>query len=316
MASASANVPPATPTAPNNGRVPVTACPLCGRRVFAPVGLSAGHPVVRCEDCGLRLLNPQPSDAELGEIYHPNYSFFGADSGAEACVSRAKQATADHYLDVLAAAGVSSGRLLEVGCGDGDFLLQASRRNFSAEGIDYSPHSCRKAQAKLGAATPVHQGEISVLADRPAAYDLLVACDVIEHVRRPDSFLQTVHALLQPGGRVFIVTPDLDSLAARLMGARWLEFKAEHLYYYTRRTLTRQLAQAGFTDIRLFDGTKMLSVDYVTRHFITYPVPGITQGLRFLRAVLPVTWQQRPWLVPAGGMVALARKPAGPAAAE
>lgn len=303
------SAPPTVPPAPHD-RVPVPACPLCGGREFTPAGRAAAHPVVRCAGCGLHLLNPQPSEAELVEIYHPTYSFFGADPGAADCVSRVKQATADHYLDRLAAAGVTGGRLLEVGCGDGDFLLQAARRNFSVEGLDYSPHSCAKAQAKLGAAARILCGEISAAADRRESYELCVACDVIEHVRQPAAFLQAVHALLRPGGWVFLVTPDLDSLTAKLMGPRWLEFKAEHMYYYTPRTLRRQLAQAGFTDIRLLGGTKMLSVDYVTRHFITYPVAGLTLALRLLRALLPAAWSQHPWLVRAGGMIALARKPA------
>ena len=285
------------------------ACPLCGGREFTPVCHSAGHPVVCCPGCRLHLLSPQPSDAELAEIYHPHYSFFGADPGAADCVSRVKQATADHYLDRLARAGVTGGSLLEVGCGDGDFLLQADRRKFSVEGIDYSPHSCAKAQTKLGPGARIHRGEISVLADRRESYDLCVACDVIEHVRQPDHFLQAVHRVLRPGGWVFLVTPDLDSLAARLMRSRWLEFKAEHMYYYTPATLRRQLTQAGFTDIRLLGGTKLLSLDYVTRHFITYPVVGLTPALRLLRAGLPVSWVQRPWLLPAGGMIALAQKP-------
>lgn len=300
--------PSIVPSVPS-GRVPVPVCPLCAQTEFFPVCLAATHPVVRCGGCGLHFLNPQPSEAELVEIYHPHYSFFGDDPGAAACVGRVKQATADHYLDLLAQAGVNGGGLLEAGCGDGDFLLQAARRNFSVEGIDYSAHSCAKAQAKLGAGVKIHRGEIGLLAARGAAYDLCVACDVIEHVRQPAVFLATVRGLLRPGGRVFLVTPDLGSFAARLMRSRWLEFKAEHMYYYTARTLRRQLEQAGFTDIRLLRGTKRLSLDYVTRHFITYPVPGLTPGLRLLRALLPDSWVQHLWLVPAGGLIALARKP-------
>ncbi len=294
-------------SAASRDRVPVTVCPLCGGREFAPVCLSAGHPVVRCVNCQLHLLNPQPSDAELVEIYHPHYSFFGDEQAAGATVSRCKQATAAHYLDQLAKAGISGGRLLEVGCGDGDFLVQAARQNFSVEGIDYSPHSCRKAAAKLPPGTPVHCGEISVLADHTGTYDLCVACDVIEHVRNPAVFLDTVRALLKPGGAVFLVTPDFSTLTARLMGSRWLEFKAEHLFYYTPKTLRRQLEKAGFSDIKIARGTKLLSLDYVTHHFVTYPVPVVTPVLKFLRALVPTSWAQRPWLVPAGGMVASAR---------
>jgi len=88
------------------------------------------------------------------------------------------------------------------------------------------------------------------------------------------------------------------------------------MVYYTPKTLRQQLEKAGFTDIKISGGTKMLSVDYVTWHFTTYPVPVITPVLKMIRAVMPGSWARRPWLVRAGGMAAMARKPGGAAGGQ
>jgi 2-polyprenyl-3-methyl-5-hydroxy-6-metoxy-1,4-benzoquinol methylase len=269
------------------------------------------HPVVRCAHCGLQLTNPQPSDAELAAIYGPNYVLVENDPAGEAMVLESKRATADHYLDLLAAAGVKPrGQLLEIGCGQGNFLRQAANRGFDVTGVEYSSFACERARANLDGRGRVLQGEITVLAPETAAYDVCVLCDVIEHVRDPRAFLGEIVRLLRPGGTLLVVTPSLDSWSARLLGSRWMEYKAEHLVYYSAATLRHQLTGAGFEQVTIKRGTKKLSLEYVAAHFDKYPIAGITQVLRTIRAMTPKRWAQHLFPVVASGIVALARRPA------
>ena len=300
-------------------RLTLPTCPVCGGREFHPFVAVGSHAVVRCAGCALGLTNPQPSDAELAAIYGPDYVLVENDPAGEAMVLRSKRATADHYLDLLAAAGVApSGQLLEIGCGAGNFLLQAARRGFAVTGVEYSPFAAERARKNLSTALPVAEapawgvlhGEIGVLAAERDVYNVCVLCDVIEHVRDPDAFLREVLRLLRPGGVLLVVTPSLDSWSARLLGARWMEFKAEHLFYYAPSTITRQLERAGFGQVKLRRGTKKLSLDYVAAHFRKYPVGGVTPALRLLHAVTPAPLSGHLFSVVASGLVALARKPA------
>ncbi len=269
------------------------------------------HPVVQCHACGLGLTNPQPSNAELGEIYGPNYVLIENDPVGEAMVLRSKRATADHYLDLLAGVGVPArGELLEIGCGAGNFLVCAADRGFNVTGLEYSPYAAERARKNLNGRGRVLVGEVTALADQANAYDVCVLCDVIEHVRRPDEFVREILRLLRPGGVLLVVTPSLDSWSARVLGSRWMEYKAEHLFYFTRATITRQLQQAGYTDVTLRSGVKKLSLDYVAAHFDKYPVGGITHGLRFLRAITPRGLREHLFSIVASGLVAIARKPA------
>src|SRR5471032_1090746 len=261
------------PVVSSSERILIESCPVCHRREFRPFQQVAGYAVVRCAGCGLALTNPQPSDAELGEIYGPNYVLVENDPAGEAMVLRSKRATADHYLDLLAAAGVPArGQLLEIGCGAGNFLVRAADRGFDVTGLEYSPYAAERARKNLDGRGRVLVGEVTALADQSNAYDVCVLCDVIEHVRHPDEFVRDILRLLRPGGVLLVVTPSLDSWSARALGSRWMEYKAEHLYYYTRATITRQLQNAGYANVTLRRGTKELSLDYVAAHFEKYPV--------------------------------------------
>jgi SAM-dependent methyltransferase len=301
------------PSVASSARPTLSACPLCGGTHFRAITAVEGHPVVRCRRCELQFTNPQPSDAELAAIYGPDYILAEDGTPAAEIITRSKRATADHYLDLLAQAGVPArSRLLEIGCGGGNFLRQALRRGFDVTGVEYSPFACARARENLGGAGRVLQGEIQVIAPEAGTFAVCVLCDVIEHVRDPREFLRAVFAALQPGGVVLVVTPSIDSWSARLLGARWMEFKAEHLYYFGRATISRQLADAGFGDIALHRGVKKLSVDYVAAHFDKYPVAGITQAMRAVRALTPRAWREQPFSIVASGLIALARKPSLP----
>jgi SAM-dependent methyltransferase len=292
-------------------RITVVSCPVCGGRDFCPLMQVGPHPVLRCRSCRLGLANPQPSDAELAAIYGPDYVLVENDPAGEAMVLRSKRATADHYLDLLAGTGVPAhGRLLEIGCGAGNFLVRAADRGFDVTGLEYSPFAVDRARKNLGSRGRVLHGEIGMLAAEHDAYDVCVLCDVIEHVRDPAAFLRELFRLLRPSGVLLVVTPSLDSWSARLLGSRWMEYKAEHLFYYAPATITRQLQGAGFGDICLRRGVKKLSLDYVSAHFDKYPITGITPALRLLRAIAPRALREHLFSIVASGLVALARKPA------
>lgn len=292
-------------------RLPVETCPLCGGREFRAITVVDSHPVVRCRSCRLQFTTPQPSDAELAAIYGPDYTLAEDGTPAAAVIARSKRATADHYLDLLADAGIRApAALLEIGCGSGNFLLQAASRGFDITGVEYSPYACARARTTLGGVGRILTGDISVLAGESNRYAVCVLCDVIEHVRDPQSFLREVRRLLVPGGHVLVVTPSIDSWSARLLGTRWMEFKAEHLFYYAPATIARELSAAGFGDVQLRRGVKRLSLDYVAAHFEKYPKAGLHHVLRALRAVLPASARTHPFPIVASGLVALARTPA------
>ena len=301
---------------PVTSRYPVTSCPVCQSTRLQYQFPVEGFRILRCEDCGLVMTNPQPSDEELGRIYGEDYFLVEKNEEGQRHVDALKQGTADLYLDALEKYGVPRGaRLLEVGSGQGDFLARAQARGMEVTGVEYSEHANGVARAKLGGQGRVFQGEIQAVKDSDGPFDVVAFSDVIEHVRDPVAFLRHVYTLLRPGGVVFVATPTRDSWSAKLLGQRWMEYKPEHLWYFNAATLRSLLSQHGFTDIVDQPGVKTLSFDYIAGHFARYQVKGITPVTNFLRRVVPFGLRRQPVKVVASGMVLIARRQPPTAAA-
>ena len=291
-----------------SARWPVSNCVVCRSTRFHYVFSVSGHRVVRCDDCGLLMANPQPSDDELARIYGEDYFLVEKNEVGQRHVDELKQATADLYLDLLECyRGKAEGTLLEIGCGQGDFLVRAAARGLTVTGIEYSEHACEVARSKLRDApdSAVLCGEIG---SATGQYDVCACSDLIEHVRNPRLFLEQVHKLLRPNGIVFIATPTLDSWSARLLRNRWMEFKAEHLFYFKASTLQTLLIDCGFEKIIESPGVKTLSVDYIAGHFERYPVRGVSPAVSAARRVLPRSLRRKALRVVASGMVLMAHK--------
>ncbi len=293
---------------PSGERHTVKSCPVCGRARIYYLFSTSDYRVVRCDDCGLVFLNPQPSHDELARIYGADY-FLGSDTEAgRRAVSEIKQATARLYLSEISRyCGPGCGRLLEIGCGDGDFLAMAEAAGWRVTGVEYSASACEKARQQLNHGE-VFCGELQSAPLEAGQFDLCVLSDVLEHVRSPVDFLKEIHRLLKPGGALFITTPSIGSWSARLMRQKWMEFKAEHLIYFDPQTLQTALFQSGFREVLIQPGWKMLSFDYVKMHFERFPVPLVTPVLNFLARLLPQKLQQRHRRIVASGMMVFARQ--------
>ena len=293
---------------PSGEQHAIKTCLVCkGGRIYYLFS-TGGHRVVRCYDCGLVFLNPQPSDDELARIYNANY-FLGSDSEAgRRAASEIKQATARLYLlEIRRYHGLGSGRLIEVGCGEGDFLVLAEADGWQVTGVEYSPDACKKARQRLKHGD-VLCGELQPAGLAAEQFDLCVISDVLEHVRCPLDFLQEIHRVLKPGGTLFVATPSIDSWSARFLRQKWMEFKTEHLIYFDRQTLQTALFKSGFRDVIVQPGWKILNFDYVKKHFERFPVPVITPALKFGARILPKGAQLRHRRVVASGILAFSRK--------
>lgn len=264
-----------------------------------------------CPVCRLEFLDPQPDDGVLDAIYSDGYFLGEADREAVARRVQMKSATGALYLDTLARLVPAEGtHLLEIGCGHGEVLREARNRGFTVTGIEISAHAAAMANRVLG--TPaVTAGAIETVALAPDQFGAILAADVIEHVRDPEGWLLRIHELLAPGGALLLITPSLDSWTRRLLRSRWMEYKVEHLYYFSAQAIRRLLERCGFDHIRVSPSRKVLTIDYLAHHFDRFPVPILSPLIRLLRRLLPGRIAHRRMWLSASGLMAIARKPDG-----
>jgi len=254
-------------------------------------------------------LNPQPSDEELARIYGSAYFAFSGDSDGQLHASSLKASSADYYLDLIEAYAGSrlSGRLLEIGCGHGDFLAQAAARGLSVTGIEVSPGAAQVAAAEAGARCRIISGDIKQLIAQGETFEYVVFADVLEHVRNPREFLRDVHSLTNDDAIVAMIVPALDANSARLMKTKWVEFKPEHLWYFSSATLKRLLYAEGYCALKVTPARKTLSFDYIAEHFDRYPVEPFSSLVSLARRLLPRLIRRLPFQVTTSRIVAIAR---------
>jgi glycosyltransferase involved in cell wall biosynthesis/2-polyprenyl-3-methyl-5-hydroxy-6-metoxy-1,4-benzoquinol methylase len=224
---------------PADERQSVKACHVCeGTRIYYLFS-SADYRVVRCEDCGLVFLNPQPSDDELARLRD-------ADRGIPT-----RQSPAQEYLRELPRyCGPGRGRMLEIGCGQGEFLELAETAGWDVTGIESSRDACAQAKKRLKRGT-VHCGDLAGAGLAAGQFDLCVLSDALEHVRSPLEFLREIHGLLKPGGALFVATPSVESTPSR---PRAVEFNLKNLVYFDEQTLQTALFKSGFREILVEPG--------------------------------------------------------------
>ncbi len=135
-------------------------------------------------------------------------------------------------------------RLLDVGCGQGEFLAEMARLGWDAEGIDPAADAVDAARARGVRAT---QGDLTDVALDEGAFDAITFRLVFEHIPGPVGALRACHRALKAGGVVWIATPNLDSDASRAFGHAWIFLEPpRHAVLYTPASLDRLLRQCRF----------------------------------------------------------------------
>ncbi|MDD2676316.1 MAG: class I SAM-dependent methyltransferase [Methylacidiphilaceae bacterium] len=112
------------------------------------------------------------------------------------------------------------GRLLDVGCGNGEFLRFMRELGWEVEAIEPDRRAAGQS-TKLG--LPVQQGGIEDAALRPGAYDAITLSHVIEHLLDPRAALKRCVAALRPGGILVSISPNPTGWNARCLRAIWRE---------------------------------------------------------------------------------------------
>jgi SAM-dependent methyltransferase len=187
--------------------------------------------VVSCMLCNLGHTTPQPDD--LGPYYGPRY--YGNRHGLTLrhCISR--------RLGFIAAAlpGGVGRRLLDIGCADGSFLLEARQSGWDVTGTELDPRAARLEGLDV-------REEITELHE-DASFDCITMWHTLEHMRGIPHMLTNVARLLKPEGRLIIAVPDFGGWQARLFGPKWLHVDVpRHLYHFSAGALRHALANAGF----------------------------------------------------------------------
>jgi 2-polyprenyl-3-methyl-5-hydroxy-6-metoxy-1,4-benzoquinol methylase len=220
-------------------------CDLCGAsdpdRVLQSPRLDG--PLVRCRSCGLYYVGEHRSNLAFGSdsssatterIREANRDFANLSLDEERRLARLNART---RLDLIRRYR-DTGTLIEVGCARGDFL-HAAREHFNVIGVEPNEELARDAAS----VAPVYRGLVENCPQ--SGFDVAASFHVIEHTDSPHRFVDSMAAKVKPGGLVVIETPNIHSLAFRLMKRQWRQFIPEHYFFFDESTMRKLMEGAG-----------------------------------------------------------------------
>jgi SAM-dependent methyltransferase len=145
-------------------------------------------------------------------------------------------------------APTSTKSVLDVGCGAGDFLVEARKLGLKVRGAEISDSAAAPARERgLECA-----GSFACLAETGEHYDVVRLSDVLEHLADPIHALKAVASCLAPAGVAIIRVPNVDGPIARICGPDWYQLDApRHLWSFGPESLSLLLGRAGLKAGRL-----------------------------------------------------------------
>jgi SAM-dependent methyltransferase len=227
--------------------------------------------LANCRSCSLYWLHPRPTAADFEELYGAGYyTHATAQAGPLPRPSRlgsgalrvrygyrrlapglfARAAAAFGPVAESAGAEVRflaarpGGRLLDVGCGNGEYLALMQALGWDVRGVEPDPNAVRSARPSVR--DRIVTGTVEDAPFPKGRFDAITLHHVIEHLPDPIRTLRCCAALLRPGGRLVVITPNANSLGRRIFGATWLHWDPpRHTFIFTRGSLKAVAEKAG-----------------------------------------------------------------------
>jgi 2-polyprenyl-3-methyl-5-hydroxy-6-metoxy-1,4-benzoquinol methylase len=234
---------------------PEVTCRVCDCPQYFEYLPARGYRIVECFECGLRYINPQPSDQELFEFYS------GFDQ--EATWRGDREQRFDVRLRSWIRKFRGRGSVLDVGSSRGNFLLAMRKGGYSVFGVEPSPKNSEFARSANGIPTFTGSVEEFLAAPKWRDFDVISVLNVVEHLRDPRSVLRGLRELMVDGGLLVIAVPDAQLHAflgrtRKILGFSdpfWMNTKKHplvgfdppmHLCSFGPGTITRLIETCGF----------------------------------------------------------------------
>ncbi len=197
----------------------------------------------QCSGCGL---------VQLGNGPVPYYREVIRAAAVSAVIREAKTR---QFSEFIQAHSLDGKRLLEIGCGRGEFLSLLGPGDMQAFGIEYSESAvaeCRSRNLRVSRGYPGQ--DLGILPEGP--FDAFLLLMFLEHMPEPNTALRSIRENLREGAVGLVEVPNFDLVLDKGL---FSEFTIDHLLYFTRDTLQSTLHLNGFDVL----SCRALREDYV-----------------------------------------------------
>jgi 2-polyprenyl-3-methyl-5-hydroxy-6-metoxy-1,4-benzoquinol methylase len=225
-----------------NKRIHYTNCPVCGsatiNNVLQVKDYTVSHAqfsIVECSNCTLRFTQDVPDQASIAP-YYKSEDYISHTNTQNGVINRlyhfVRQRTIERKRKLICSVtGLAKGRMLDVGCGTGSFLVEMKGHGWQAIGLE--PDADARAVAKQQYGLDLQEAD--QLYQLPAGqFDAITLWHVMEHVHDLQAYVQQLKNLLSEEGKLFIAVPNYTSGDAAAYKQYWAAYDVpRHLYHFS-----------------------------------------------------------------------------------
>ncbi len=230
--------------------------------------------IMECPQCGLLFTVPRPSPQQIGKYYKSD-EYYSHQQNKNGFIPRIYENVKTINLKnkvSMAIGGLPHGKLLDIGCGVGDFLVQVKKQGWEIAGIEPSDDAKLIAKDRLGF-TPLTPSESVNLQNH--SFDVITLWHVLEHIDDLEFQTSEIYRLLKPCGRLIIALPNYQSFDCQYYKDKWAAWDVpRHLNHFAPNTLRAIITSLDF---QVIDTQKLIwdayYISYMSERFKEHSLP-------------------------------------------
>lgn len=244
----------------------LTKCPLCKSGLFLNTKKVIDHAVskesfiiCKCTTCHILFTNPRPTSNHISKYYDfpEYYSHNDSVKGPTQLIYQLiRKIAINQKIKLLNNLKPKKGKLLDFGCGTGEFIYQAKKKDWTVTGIEPNQKARLLAKAKLDHGIYENLG----LLKKDDRFDIITLFHVIEHIHDLRKVIKEIISHLKSSAYLIIAVPNPDSFDANIYKEDWAGWDIpRHLYHFGTESI--KSFQDNF-DLEIIDQRKLTFDSY------------------------------------------------------
>ncbi|MDD2962812.1 MAG: class I SAM-dependent methyltransferase [Bacteroidales bacterium] len=209
----------------------------CGKEVVDHYATNESFSIVECSGCGMNYTVPRPSERNLPEYYLESkyVSHTSQGRGLFNSLYRFFQfINLQLKLRGIRREGFRTGKMLDIGCGNGSALDFFIKKGWSGVGVE--PASLARDYALSRGLIVYPESYLNEALNRD--FDLITMWHVLEHVYDIPERMTQIKKLLKPDGLLVLALPNRNSFDAKYYGTYWAAYDVpRHLYHFSKKDI-------------------------------------------------------------------------------